>query len=675
MKRIIPGLFLFLILVTLAFGGLANSTPVEVYVTVTYGQTEARNMLSMINDFRTGNDAWYWNSDNTTKTVFTNLQPLVYDYDLEKTAMQRAAEIAINFDHTRPNKTMCYTAFPSSYGSAGENIAGGQGTAYAAYMAWREDNYMYSGQGHRRNMLKSGFNCIGIGHVKYNGVDFWVHSLAYRSSPNTTRTAAVDSKRTVKIEVSPELVTDVFAVDTEVEVFGETTVSIVYFAMEDGWWEVEYLPVNDQDKPAWQNSTPNLVSLEGNTVKALNAGSATLSAEMLGKAFEWKVSVTPKSISSATVTTDAGGLTYTGKAQTPTVSVQDGTRILVQGKDFTVSYSNNINASTAATATITGKGNYTGSKSRNFMIGKAPLTVTAKDRVISYGDAPTGNGVTYSGFVNGENEKNLGGTLAYHFSYSQYDNIGSNYTVTPYGLQSNNYAFTYANGKMTVVRKALGLNWGGTTLPYQGVSQAPDVTLNGVVNNDAVSPVVTGEQTIPGSYTATVTGLTGAKAGNYKLPDNTSIDFIINNADISRATVTLEDTLTANGQERTQKIKSAILYGMDILAECAISGDTYTTPGTYTLTLTAKSGYYTGSVKKVYVVGAPLAGDVNEDNIVDGRDTVRLMKYLAEEIDPETGKIYYINRLAADVNGDSQVSELDLLRLTRYLAGEIASLQ
>lgn len=66
----------------------------------------------------------------------------------------------------------------------------------------------------------------------------------------------------------------------------------------------------------------------------------------------------------------------------------------------------------------------------------------------------------------------------------------------------------------------------------------------------------------------------------------------------------------------------------------------------------------------------PLPGDVNMDGIVDGRDSIRLMKYLAEEIDPETQNLYEISRKNADVNGDANVDELDLLRLVRYLGGE-----
>ena len=70
-----------------------------------------------------------------------------------------------------------------------------------------------------------------------------------------------------------------------------------------------------------------------------------------------------------------------------------------------------------------------------------------------------------------------------------------------------------------------------------------------------------------------------------------------------------------------------------------------------------------------------LPGDVNGDGEVDGRDAIHLMKYLAEEIDPETNEIYEINEKNANVNGDDTVDERDLLRLMRYLSGENIKLQ
>jgi len=75
------------------------------------------------------------------------------------------------------------------------------------------------------------------------------------------------------------------------------------------------------------------------------------------------------------VAKDAGGIvlsdisnqTYTGSAITPTITVKDGSKELVKDTDYTLSYSNNINAGTA-TITVTFKGNYSGSKTINFTI-------------------------------------------------------------------------------------------------------------------------------------------------------------------------------------------------------------------------------------------------------------------------------------------------------------------
>lgn len=69
-------------------------------------------------------------------------------------------------------------------------------------------------------------------------------------------------------------------------------------------------------------------------------------------------------------------VTYNGSAQKPTVVVKDGTTTLELGTDYTVSYSNNYNArqasaTNAPTATVTGKGNYSGTASKTFTINKA----------------------------------------------------------------------------------------------------------------------------------------------------------------------------------------------------------------------------------------------------------------------------------------------------------------
>ena len=168
-----------------------------------------------------------------------------------------------------------------------------------------------------------------------------------------------------------------------------------------------------------------------------------------------------------------------------------------------------------------------------FTIAKAALTVTAKDKTITYGDAPANDGVTYTGFVKEETESVLGGTLAYEYNYNQYDDVGAgSYTITPKGLTSDNYTITFATGTLTVVQKEITeVTWGETALTYTGAAQVPAAVVKGLVTTDSgeVTVTVTGGQTNANAdpsgelleskenYTATVSALAGGKAANYKL--------------------------------------------------------------------------------------------------------------------------------------------------------------
>lgn len=100
-KALISSVLVVLLCCTGAFAASSGTT--DITVRVKYGQTEARSMLQLVNAFRTGKDAWYWNEDDKTKTTCKDLSALAYDYELEQMAMLRAAEIALSFSHTRPN--------------------------------------------------------------------------------------------------------------------------------------------------------------------------------------------------------------------------------------------------------------------------------------------------------------------------------------------------------------------------------------------------------------------------------------------------------------------------------------------------------------------------------------------------------------------------------------------
>ena len=86
--------------------------------------------------------------------------------------------------------------------------------------------------------------------------------------------------------------------------------------------------------------------------------------------------IEPKSISNM-LQPITGTYTYTGAPQKPTAVVMDGTKTLVEGTDYTVSYGTNVHVFEAATVSVEGKGNYTGTFSRNFKIQPKPIDITS----------------------------------------------------------------------------------------------------------------------------------------------------------------------------------------------------------------------------------------------------------------------------------------------------------
>lgn len=93
-----------------------------------------------------------------------------------------------------------------------------------------------------------------------------------------------------------------------------------------------------------------------------------------------------KLLTNTDITTfDITPVTYNGRAQKPRVTLKDGTTTLVMNTDYTVEYSNNIDAGTA-TVTITGMGeNYAGTITKTFTIKPAELTsVTLMQTELTY---------------------------------------------------------------------------------------------------------------------------------------------------------------------------------------------------------------------------------------------------------------------------------------------------
>ena len=254
------------------------------------------------------------------------------------------------------------------------------------------------------------------------------------------------------------------------------------------------------------------------------------------------------------------------------------------------------------------QGNYTVSyETGTLTIGKKTVTVTAKDKTVTYGDAPDNDGVEYSRFAYDEDESDLEGTLAYTYSYSQYGNVGE-YTITPSGLTSENYAISFVNGTLTVEQKEVGIEWGETSFTYDGKSHMPTATATGLVNGDAITVSVSGARTAADTgYTATATSLTGAKAGNYKLPEDKTTTFSIGKKAL---TITADSdekeydgtALTKNSYTSTALIEGESIDSITITGSQTVAGTSSNTPSE-AIIKNAAGGDVTSNYAITYVNG------------------------------------------------------------------------
>lgn len=308
------------------------------------------------------------------------------------------------------------------------------------------------------------------------------------------------------------------------------------------------------------------------------------------------------------------GVTYSAFAGTETESVLTGT----------LAYSYNYEQyGDAGSYTITPSG----LSNSNYDITFAPgtltvnpksLTVTANNHSITYGDAPAGNGVTYGEFVGEETAAVLSGTLDYDYSYAQYDDVGNTYTITPKGLSSTNYDISFVAGTLTVNQREVGIEWGNTSLGYNGSEQVPAATATNVVNNDEITVTVTGGQTDVGTgYTATATGITGAKAGNYQFPSsNPTTTFSIGPGTFTPI-VSIEGWTygeTSNAPSVSGNTSGGdVTYSYSVKGENNYSATVPTNAGDYTVkvTIAAKGNYDIVEATTDFTISPKSIGDGN----------------------------------------------------------------
>ena len=179
------------------------------------------------------------------------------------------------------------------------------------------------------------------------------------------------------------------------------------------------LPTITYNNKTLKKDTDYTLSYSNNT----NAGTATITITGKGNftgTTSKTFSISARAMSDTSVA-NISSQTYTGNVISPLPTITYNNKTLKKDTDYTLSYSNNINAGTA-TITITGKGNFAGTTSKTFSISARAMSDTS---VVNVGSQTyTGNSILPLPTIT-YNNKTLKKDTDYTLSYSDNINAGT----------------------------------------------------------------------------------------------------------------------------------------------------------------------------------------------------------------------------------------------------------
>jgi len=238
--------------------------------------------------------------------------------------------------------------------------------------------------------------------------------------------------------------------------------------------------------------------------------------------------------------------TYNGEAQKLAVEVKDGQNVLVEGTDYELSYANNINAGEeTATVTVTGKGNYMGTKVLKYTIN--PFDISGLELELVPDSEEYGKAVPDLKVMNGEEEI----TVDISYDEEAIKNVGT-HDITVSG--SDNYT---GGQTLEFEVKKVELNTDMITVGDVKAMQVPPVTVskNGVTFEKDVDYKVEFNPnaiTWPGEYTVQIIALDGGR--------------LTGNAVEKKFNVTAEDLSSVDnilGIENAKKVEDKKFYYRD----------------------------------------------------------------------------------------------------------------
>ena len=160
---------------------------------------------------------------------------------------------------------------------------------------------------------------------------------------------------------------------------------------------------------------------------------------------------------------------YSGESQQQKPIVKDGDKTLVEGTDYTLTYSKDTKNVGTVTVTINGKGNYDGKFYVTYKITPAPLKITTNSAEKTYDESALTAGGKIEGLVKGETA-----TLKTTGSQTEVGSSQNTYEIVWGTAKASNYEITEDIGTLKVNKRSSG--GGGSSKPTPEEEPTPTPT-------------------------------------------------------------------------------------------------------------------------------------------------------------------------------------------------------
>ena len=235
--------------------------------------------------------------------------------------------------------------------------------------------------------------------------------------------------------------------------------------------------VSGENATAQTQGSQTEVGSSANTVSGITWDTAKKGNYCIAAQNDGTLTVTPKGIAQMTVGS-LPDVTYNGESQQQKPVVKDGEKVLTEGVDYELTYSENTTDAGTVTVTATGQGNYAGSVDVAYRIVPAPLTVATPSASGVYDGKPLTAAGSVSGFVNGESApfETTGSQTEVGTSDNSY---AIDWAAAGATAKQANYTVSESIGKLTVTESAneVVVTTTGGSFTYDGTAHGATVAV------------------------------------------------------------------------------------------------------------------------------------------------------------------------------------------------------